>query len=385
MKRRFLSVLLAGVLAVSMLAGCGGGSDDAAETTTETTDAAETEDAAEDADAADAADTEAGGGLVGVSMPTQDLQRWNQDGSNMKAELEAAGYTVELQYASNDIATQVSQIETMITNGCELLVIASIDGDTLGTVLAQAKEQGIPVIAYDRLIMNSDAVTYYATFDNYLVGQTQGQYIVDALDLDNAEGPFNLEIVTGDPGDNNVNYFFGGAMDVLQPYIDEGKLVVPSGQMTKEEVATANWATETAQSRFENILSSYYADGTQLDVVLASNDSTALGVANALAANYTGEYPILTGQDCDIANVKNIVDGKQSMSVFKDTRTLASQVVKMVEAVMQGGEAEVNDTETYDNGTGVIPSYLCEPVIVDASNYQELLIDSGYYTEADLQ
>ena len=388
MKRRLLSVLLAGVLAVSMLAGCGGGTDDAAETTTteESTDTAETDAAEADTAETDTADAASGsGGLVGVSMPTQDLQRWNQDGSNMKAELEAAGYTVELQYASNDIATQVSQIETMITNGCELLVIASIDGDSLGTVLAQAKEQGIPVIAYDRLIMNSDAVSYYATFDNYLVGQTQGQYIVDALDLDNAEGPFNMEIVTGDPGDNNVNYFYGGAMDVLQPYIDAGKLVVPSGQIAKEEVATANWATETAQSRFENILSSYYADGTQLDVVLASNDSTALGVANALASNYTGEYPILTGQDCDIANVKNIVDGKQSMSVFKDTRTLASQVVKMVEAVMQGGEAEVNDTETYDNGTGVIPSYLCEPVIVYSSNYQELLIDSGYYTEADLQ
>lgn len=378
MKRRLLSVLLTGVLAVSMLAGCGGGTDDAAETTTETTETAETEDAAE-------TDAAAGGGLVGVSMPTQDLQRWNQDGSNMKAELEAAGYTVELQYASNDIATQVSQIETMITNGCELLVIASIDGDSLGTVLAQAKEQGIPVIAYDRLIMNSDAVSYYATFDNYLVGKTQGEYIVDALDLENADGPFNIEFVTGDPGDNNVNFFFGGAMDVLQPYIDEGKLVVPSGQMTKEEVATANWSTETAQARFENILSSYYADGTKLDAVLASNDSTALGVANALASNYTGDYPVLTGQDCDIANVKNIVNGKQSMSVFKDTRTLASQVVKMVEAVMEGGEAEVNDTESYDNGTGIIPSYLCEPVFVDASNYQELLIDSGYYTEADLQ
>lgn len=189
MKRKFLSVLLAGALAVSMLAGCGGGND-AAETTTETTDTAETDTAETDTADADAAETDdsAGGGLVGVSMPTQDLQRWNQDGSNMKAELEAAGYTVELQYASNDIATQVSQIETMITNGCELLVIASIDGDSLGTVLAQAKEQGIPVIAYDRLIMNSDAVSYYATFDNYLVGQTQGQYIVDALDLSKAAG-----------------------------------------------------------------------------------------------------------------------------------------------------------------------------------------------------
>ncbi len=324
-------------------------------------------------------------GLVGVAMPTQDLQRWNQDGENMKKELEEKGYEVDLQFAGNDVATQVSQIENMIANGDQLLVIASIEGDSLGTVLAQAKEAGIPVIAYDRLIMNTDAVSYYATFDNYLVGKTQGEFLVDALDLENQDGPFNIEFVTGDPGDNNVNFFFGGAMDVLQPYIDSGKLVVPSGQVTKDEVATAAWATETAQARFENILSSYYADGTNLDAVLASNDSTALGVENALAANYTGEYPVITGQDCDIANMPNIIDGKQAMSVFKDTRTLASKVVEMVDAIMQGGEAPVNDEETYDNGTGVIPSYLCEPVAVTVDNYKEMLIDSGYYTEDQLQ
>ena len=324
-------------------------------------------------------------GLIGVAMPTQDLQRWNQDGENMKAQLEEKGYEVDLQFAGNDSAMQASQIENMIANGDQLLVVASIDGDSLGTVLAQAKEAGIPVIAYDRLIMNTDAVSYYATFDNYLVGKTQGQFIVDALDLDNQDGPFNLEMVTGDPGDNNVNFFFGGAMDVLQPYIDAGKLVVPSGQMTKDEVATANWATDAAQARFENILSSNYADGTNLDAVLASNDSTALGVINALAANYTGEYPVITGQDCDIANVPHIVDGTQAMSVFKDTRTLASKVVEMVDAIMQGGEAPVNDTETYDNGTGVIPSYLCEPVAVTVDNYKEMLVDSGYYTEDQLK
>ena len=324
-------------------------------------------------------------GLIGVAMPTQDLQRWNQDGENMKKELEAKGYEVDLQYAGNEVSTQVSQVENMIANGDELLVVASIEGDSLGTVLAQAKENNIPVISYDRLIMNTDAISYYATFDNYLVGKTQGQFLVDALDLDNTDGPYNIEFVTGDPGDNNVNFFFGGAMDVLQPYIDEGKLVVPSGQMTKDEVATANWSTETAQSRFENILSSYYADGTNLDAVLASNDSTALGVENALAANYTGEYPIITGQDCDIANMPNIIDGKQAMSVFKDTRTLASKVVEMVDAIMQGGEAPVNDTETYDNGTGVIPSFLCEPVVCTADNYKELLVDSGYYTEDQLK
>ena len=323
--------------------------------------------------------------LIGVTMPTKDLQRWNQDGENMKKELEAKGYEVDLQYAGNEVSTQVSQVENMIANGDELLVVASIEGDSLGTVLAQAKENNIPVISYDRLIMNTDAISYYATFDNYLVGKTQGQFLVDALDLDNTDGPYNIEFVTGDPGDNNVNFFFGGAMDVLQPYIDEGKLVVPSGQMTKDEVATANWSTETAQSRFENILSSYYADGTNLDAVLASNDSTALGVENALAANYTGEYPIITGQDCDIANMPNIIDGKQAMSVFKDTRTLASKVVEMVDAIMQGGEAPVNDTETYDNGTGVIPSFLCEPVVCTADNYKELLVDSGYYTEDQLK
>ena len=325
------------------------------------------------------------GEKIGVAMPTQDLQRWNQDGSNMKAELEAKGYEVDLQYAGNDSATQASQIENMIANGDQLLVVASIDGDSLGTVLAQAKEANIPVIAYDRLIMNTDAISYYATFDNYLVGKTQGEYLVDALDLENADGPFNLEIVTGDPGDNNVNFFYGGAMDVLQPYLDEGKLVVPSGQIAKEEVATANWATDAAQSRFENILSSNYADGTNLDAVLASNDSTALGVENALAANYTGEYPIITGQDCDIANVANIVAGKQAMSVFKDTRALASQVVEMVDAIISGEEVPVNDTETYDNGTGIIPSYLCEPVAVTQDNYKEMLIDSGYYTEDQIQ
>ena len=325
------------------------------------------------------------GEKIGVAMPTQDLQRWNQDGSNMKAELEAKGYEVDLQYAGNDSATQASQIENMIANGDQLLVVASIDGDSLGTVLAQAKEANIPVIAYDRLIMNTDAISYYATFDNYLVGKTQGEYLVDALDLENADGPFNLEIITGDPGDNNVNFFYGGAMDVLQPYLDEGKLVVPSGQIAKEEVATANWATDAAQSRFENILSSNYADGTNLDAVLASNDSTALGVENALAANYTGEYPIITGQDCDIANVANIVAGKQAMSVFKDTRALASQVVEMVDAIISGEEVPVNDTETYDNGTGIIPSYLCEPVAVTIDNYKEMLIDSGYYTEDQIQ
>lgn len=374
MKKKFFASLMAMVM-VFGLAACGGSSEPAAE-----------------------GDTAEGGagGKIGVSMPTQSLQRWNQDGSNMKAELEAAGYEVDLQYAGdNDIPTQVSQIENMIAGGCEVLVVAAIDGSSLTTALQGAAEKGIPVIAYDRLIMDSEAVSYYATFDNYKVGQMQGQYIVDALDLENAEGPFNIELVTGAPDDNNVNFFFGGAMDVLQPYIDSGKLVVPSGQTEKAQCATANWSTEEAQKRFENIISSvgYGPNGVKLDAVLCSNDSTSYGVQNALqAAGYTADnMPIITGQDCDKPNVKNIVSGLQSMSVFKDTRTLAEKVVGMVDAIMKGTEPEINDTETYDNGTetydngtGVIPSYLCDPVVVTVDNYKEMLIDSGYYTEADI-
>ncbi|MBP5493287.1 MAG: sugar-binding protein [Clostridiales bacterium] len=321
---------------------------------------------------------------IGVAMPTKSLQRWNQDGDNMKKKLEEAGFVVDLQYADDDIATQVTQIENMINGGCKVLVIASIDGGSLGTVLATAQEKKIPVIAYDRLIMDSDAVSYYATFDNYKVGTIQGEYIRDQLNLDGTDGPYNIEIFTGDPGDNNARFFYNGAMDVLNPYIDAGKLVVKSGQKDFETVATAGWKTENAQSRMDAIISGNYADGTKLDAVLCSNDSTALGVANALEAGYTGDYPIITGQDCDKPNVKNMINGKQSMSVFKDTRTLADKVVEMVKAIMDGKEAPVNDKETYNNGKKVVPSYLCTPVFADAGNYKELLIDSGYYSEADL-
>jgi putative multiple sugar transport system substrate-binding protein len=327
---------------------------------------------------------------IGVAMPTQSLQRWNQDGSNMKKELEAAGYAVELQFGGdNDISTQIGQIENMIAQGVKAIVIAAIDGSSLTEVLKKAKAKDIPVISYDRLIMNSDAVSYYATFDNFKVGTMQGQYIVDKLGLDSAAGPFNIELVTGAPDDNNVNFFFGGAMSILKPYIDSGKLVVKSGEIEKAQVATPNWNTEEAQKRFENLIQTYNyrPGGTKLDAVLCSNDSTANGVTNALvAAGWTKDnFPILTGQDCDRPAVKNMLAGTQSMSVFKDTRTLATKVVSMVDALMKGSEPEVNDTTTYNNGTGIIPSYLCEPVVVTTANYKEMLLDSGYYKASDIQ
>ena len=328
---------------------------------------------------------------IGVSMPTKDLQRWNQDGANMKAQLEKAGYKVDLQYAANDIPTQVSQVENMITGGCKILVIAAIDGSSLSNVLETARKKKVQVIAYDRLIMDSKAVSYYATFDNYKVGTIQGDYLVDKLGLKNRtkDDPAYMEFFTGDPGDNNINFFFGGAMDVLKPYLDKGVIVCPSGQTAKAQAATLNWSTEEAQKRMENLITSnkYGPKGTKLDAVYCSNDSTANGVTNALlSAGYTADnFPIITGQDCDIVSVKNMLKGTQAMSIFKDTRTLAAKVVEMVDAIMNGKTPAVNDTKTYNNGTGIIPSFLCEPVYGSKDNYKELLVDSGYYTEAQLK
>ncbi len=376
MKKKLLSVLLTGAMLASMFVGCGA--------STETTDNAGGGDAAKTEDSGSA-----GGGAkgtkVGVAMPTKDLQRWNQDGANMQKELEAAGYEVDLQYASNDTQTQISQIENMINSGCNVLVVAAIEASSLGEAMDMAKEKNIPVIAYDRLIMNTDAVSYYATFDNTKVGEAQGQFVVDQLDLDNTDKTFTIEFTAGDPGDNNAGFFFNGAYSVLEKYIKDGKLEVKSGQKEFSDVATAAWATETAQSRMENILSTYYADGTDLDICLCSNDSTALGVENALAANYKGKYPLITGQDCDIENTKNMLKDKQAMSVFKDTRTLASQVVKMVGQILNGEKVDVNDEKTYDNGNGIVPSFLCEPEVCTKDNYKKILIDSGYYTEDDLK
>ena len=325
------------------------------------------------------------GELVGVSMPTKDLQRWNQDGENMKNMLEEAGFQVDLQFASNDVQQQLNQVTNMINNGAKVVVISAVEGSSLGSALDLAKEKGVAVIAYDRLLMESDAVSYYATFDNYMVGTKQGTYVKEALDLDNAEGPFYMEITAGDPGDNNALYFYNGAVDVLKPYIEAGKIIIKSGQVEFTDVATPTWKTEVAQTRASSILSSFYADGSNLDVWLCSNDSTALGVTNALEDSYDGEWPIITGQDCDISNVKNMIAGKQSMSVFKDTRTLAAQVVKMVGQILAGETVDVNDETTYNNNVKVVPSFLCDPVFANAENYKEILIDSGYYTEDQLQ
>ncbi|MDD2428974.1 MAG: sugar ABC transporter substrate-binding protein [Eubacteriales bacterium] len=323
---------------------------------------------------------------VGISMPTKSLQRWNEDGEYLQKEFEAAGYEVELQYAGdNDVPTQIAQLETMLLNECDVLVITAIEANALGNVLATAKENGVKVVCHDRIILDTPAVDYYATFDNFQVGEIQGQYVVDTLDLANGAGPFNIEFLAGDPGDNNATYFFNGGISKVQEYLDNGQLVCVSGQTGFDQVATPSWKTETAQARMDDIIASYYSDGTPLHVVLCSNDSTAQGATNALvAAGFKAgeDYPIITGQDCDIASVKNIVKGLQAMSIFKDTRILAARTVQMVNSVLAGEEVEVNSV--VPNNVLDVPTFYCTPLFADVNNYQELLIESGYYTADQL-
>ena len=328
---------------------------------------------------------------IGISLPNQSLQRWERDGSNMKSQLEDAGYEVELQYAGDDdISTQIAQVEEMISGGCDALVIAAIDSQALTEVLEGAKEKKIPVIAYDRFILGSDALSYYASFDNYAVGSVQAKFILDALNLENVEGSFNMELFTGDPGDS-MDAFYRPSMTVFQDYIDKGKLVIPSGQIERSEVWTEGWSTENAQKRMKTLIKSegYGPEGEKLDAVWCANDTIARGVTKALLdAGYSaGEnFPIITGMDCDLDNIKNMLAGIQSMSIIKDTRVLVSQVVAMINSIMKGEEPEVNNTEDYDNGLGTkIPTYLCMPIACTAENYKDLLIDSGYYTEEELK
>jgi len=337
----------------------------------------------------------AGGGLVGVTMPTKSSERWVHDGDNVKSALEKLGYKVDLQYAENDIPTQVNQIENQITKGAKLLIIASIDGTAITTQLQEAADKKIPVIAYDRLIRKSPNVDYYATFDNFKVGVQQATSLLVGLGLKKADGtdgdakgPFNVELFAGSPDDNNATFFFNGAMDTLKPLIAANKIVVKSGQTDFKTVAILRWDPATAQKRMEDILTKTYNGGTKVQGVLSPYDGLSIGILSALKSNGYGTsgqpYPIVTGQDAELASVKSIIAGEQYSSIYKDTRELAKKTVEMADAVLKGGKPETNNTKDYDNGNKVVPAYLLDPVIVDKTNYEKILIGSNYYTKAQL-
>lgn len=366
--KKFLALLLALVMTLSLVA-CGGG---------------DTPDNNENSDN-DGAQT------VGISMPTKSLERWNRDGSYLKEQFEKAGYNVLLTYSDNDNNQQNNDIANMLAENIDLLIVAAIDGEALAQTLADAKDQNVPVIAYDRMITNSDAVNYYVSFDNYTVGVLQAQYVIDKLDLANAgDKTYNIEFTAGDPADNNAGFFFNGAYDTLKTYIDAGTLKIPSGKTTFEQVATPAWSTDTAMENFQNTLASYYSDGTVLDIALCSNDSTAMGVAKAITSDYAGSNtPLVTGQDGDIANLQNIVDGVQTMTVYKNVADEAGVTLVLAQALLAGEtidaslcskfavEAACNTTD-YSNGTAAATSFLLVPYSIDAENLQ-LLVDTGNY------
>jgi len=327
-------------------------------------------------------------GTVGVAMPTKSSARWIADGDNIVKVLRERGYQTDLQYAEDDVPNQLSQIENMITKGAKVLVIAAIDGTTLSDVLGQAARAGIKVIAYDRLIRNSPNVDYYATFDNFQVGVLQAQSLLAGLKGREGAGPLNVELFGGSPDDNNAFFFYNGAMSVLQPLIDGGKLVVGSKQTGMDKVATLRWDGAAAQARMDNLLSAYYS-GKRVDAVLSPYDGISIGVISSLKGIGYGSggtpMAIVSGQDCEVPSVKAILAGEQYASIFKDTRDLARVTADMVDALLSGKAPQVNDTTTYNNGIKVVPAYLLKPVIVDKSNWQQTLVASGYYKQSQIQ
>ncbi|SEO39518.1 multiple monosaccharide-binding protein [Methylobacterium sp. UNC300MFChir4.1] len=325
----------------------------------------------------------AGGDPIGVAMPTKSSQRWIDDGNNIVRLLKAKGYKPDLQYADDDIPTQLAQIENMLTTGVKILVIASIDGTTLSDVLSKASERGVRVIAYDRLIRETPNVDYYATFDNYKVGVQQATSIVDALGLKDGKAPFNIELFGGSPDDNNAYFFYDGALSVLKPYLDAKRLVVRSGQFGMDKVSTLRWDAATAQARMDNLLSAYYGNA-HLDAVLSPYDGISTAILSSVKSVGYGsggvKLPVISGQDAELQSVKSIIAGEQTATIFKDTRDLAKVTVAMIDAIQAGRQPEVNDVKTYDNGKKIVPSYLLTPVIVTRANWKPALIDTGYYT-----
>ena len=325
---------------------------------------------------------------VGVAMPTRTSERWINDGMNIKARLETLGYEVDLQYADNDIELQVSQIESMIRNEVNCLVIASIDSTRLVDVLKTAKNNGISIIAYDRLLMDTDAVSYYASFDNKEVGTLIGNYICEKKELKKAseEGKsYTIEFFMGSPDDNNALFLYDGLMEVLKPYLDDGTLKCRSGKTSFDDTCILRWSEETAGDMCSELIREYYGSG-DLDIACSAYDGFAYGILKAWqnAGLSMEKLPLITGQDAERNAIKNIAEGRMGMTIYKDTRILAAKCVTMVQALLEDSEPEINDTDQYNNNVLTVPSYLCDPVIIDEDNYEKVLIGGGYYTKEQL-
>ena len=375
MKRKLYRLLLPAAMICSLLVGCGldllGNRADTS------------------ADSAAIDSAASGIKVIGVAMPTQSAERWINDGANMKEQLEALGYKVDLQYADDDIQAQISQIEHMISKGVSCLVISSVDSFALVDVLEQAKAAGIPVIAYDRLLMDTDAVSYHATFDNKAIGTLMARYVEEKMALATAQEEgrtYNVELFMGSPDDNNAYFVYNGIMEVITPYLESGVLVCQSGQVDFASINTLRWSEETARERCEDILSAYYSD-KKLDIVITAFDGLAYGVRTALeSAGYTAGdgWPMITAQDADTMACRNILSGHQTMTIYKDAKALSEKCVTMVQAVLEDSKPEINDTEQYNNNVLTVPTYLCVPIVVDKDNIEEVIVKGGYYSAEEI-
>ncbi len=390
MKKKRFGAWLCTIILATMLSGCSASAKTGNDPVNTPDDTSDQPDTATDSKADDtqANDTASGGKKIAISMPTQSVQRWIDDSENMRKELEAKGYEVEIQFAGDNPQQQAAQIQSFVEQKVDCMIVVPIDSKELTDVAEDAKNADIPVISYDRLLMDTDAVYYYASFDNKGVGTLIGKTIAQKAGLDDlSDGEYKtIEFFMGCPDDNNSHRIYEGLMEVMQPYLDDGRLVCKSGRTSFEDTCISRWSQETAKEWCKNYLAGYYTD-EELDICATAFDGFAYGCKEALQeAGYIADnWPIISGQDCEAVACKNILDGTQTFSVYKDTRVLAQKCVTMIDSVVAETEPEINDTEQYHNHVLTVPAYLCNPDVVDQDNLKEVLIDSGYYTQEQIE
>ncbi|MEO8827368.1 sugar-binding protein [Lapillicoccus sp.] len=355
--RTFAKVLAVSAVAALTLTGCGRGSDSG---TTSGSGSGATSGAAAGFPA---------NSLIGVALPQKTSENWVLAEGLFNDGLKKAGFTPDVQFANGGVSEQQNQIQSMVTKGAKVIVVGAIDGSQLGTQVKAAKASGATVIAYDRLLLNTNDVDYYVAFDNFKVGQLQGQALLDGMKAKKPNGPYNIELFAGSPDDANAKVFFDGAMDILKPKIADGTLKVVSGQTDFNQAVTQGWKAENAQKRMDTLISANYTS-TELDGVLSPNDTLARAILQSV--NQAGKpVPIVTGQDSEVESVKSIMAGVQYSTINKDTNKLVAQTITMLQALQKGDKPETNDTKSYNNGVKVVPAFLLPPVIVTKANAKE--------------
>lgn len=310
---------------------------------------------------------------IGVALPQKTSENWVLAEKLFNDGLNGAGFKADVQFANGGVSEQQNQISAMVTKGAKVIIVGAIDGAQLGTQLKQAKDSGATIIAYDRLLLNTENVDYYVAYDNFKVGELQGQALLDGMKAKKPSGPYNIELFAGSPDDANAKVFFDGAMSVLKPKIDDGTLKVVSGQTSFERAVTQGWKAENAQRRADTLLTGSY-NTASLDGVLSPNDTLARAVLTSVKA--AGKpLPVITGQDSEVESVKSIMAGEQYSTINKDTRKLVEHAITMVKDIQAGKTPEINDDKSYNNTVKTVPAYLLDPVIVTKENVKTAYVD----------